>query len=94
MCHRTPLHYGALGGNLEVVKHFCNLLNYKNPSDDNGITPLHSAAYAGHIDIVRYLVSFLDNKHPTAGSYWDYETPLDKAKQGEFTEVVNFLKNL
>ena len=58
------------------------------------ITPLHSAAYAGHIDIVKYLVSFLDNKHPTAGSYWDYETPLDKAKQGEFTEVVNFLKNL
>ena len=94
MCHRTPLHYGALGGNLEVVKHFCNLLNYKNPSDDNGITPLHSAAYAGHIDIVKYLVSFLDNKHHTAGSYWDYETPLDKAKQGEFTEVVNFLKNL
>ena len=50
-------------GHLEVVKHLCNLLQDKNPSDGNGLTPVHSAAFGGHIDIVKYLVQFLDNKN-------------------------------
>ena len=74
-------------------KHLCNLLQDKNPSDDNGVTPLHSAAETGQIDIVKYLVQFLDNKHPKTGSYWKYKTPLDWAKEEGKTEVVNFLQN-
>ena len=91
---RTPLHEAAESGHLKVVKHLCNLLQNKNPSDDNGYTPLHSAALNGHIDIVKYLVQFLDNKHPRTGSYWDFESPLFMAMKLGKTEVVNFLENL
>ena len=58
-----------IGGKIrfEVVKHFCNLPQDKNPSDamivDNGATPLHHAAYEGQIDIVKHLVKFLDNRN-------------------------------
>ena len=91
---RTPLHYAAEKGHLSVVEHICNLLQDKNPSDDNGYTPLHNAAFNGHLQIVQYLVQFLDNPHPRNGNYWGNKTPLDLAKQKGRTQVVKFLKSI
>ena len=78
----------AQQGHLEVVKHFCNLLQDKNPRDHHGDTPLHRAAAAGHFAIVKYLVQFLYNKHPKSGSF---KTPLDYAIDQDQTEVIDFL---
>ena len=46
---RTPLHYAAEAGHLNVVKYILDRISDKNPKDTEGRTPLHFAARRGHV---------------------------------------------
>ena len=91
---RTPLHYSAQYGHVNVVKFLCGLLSRKNPPDTEGVTPLHMAAISGHLEVVVEITQFTINKNPKSGSYWNYKTPLDWAKEQGRIEVVNYLENV
>lgn len=86
---KTPLHYAANEGHLEVVKLFMNQpLECKSPKDHLGDTPLHLAARSGHLEVVKYLLTQVEDQH-TQNSYG--LTPADKAsKMGHFS-IVNLL---
>ena len=90
----TPLHFAAINGHLPIVQHICNHLEDKNPRNSNGVTPLHIAAKKGHLAVVKYLVQFLDDYHPKSSHPCEQVTPLDMAKVGGQTEVINFFQQL
>jgi ankyrin repeat protein len=58
---RTPMHYAALDGNLEVVKLFLKYNAKVNPNDNDGYTPLHYAAINGHLEVVQHIVKHSAN---------------------------------
>eukprot|EP00093_Oithona_nana_P004944 04944.XXX_213271_214206_1 [CDS] Oithona nana genome sequencing. len=88
------MHYAAQKGHPDVVKHFAELLEDKNPSDTNGYTPLHNAAENGHIKVVEMLVPLLEDKNPKSGVVWDKRTPLDNAARRGHLNVVEYLAQL
>jgi len=53
---RTPLHWAASGGHLDVVSYLLANGAEVNKADDSGWTPLHGAVSSGHEDVVRELV--------------------------------------
>lgn len=57
---RTPLHYAARAGHVDIVKLFFQQPFYEyldvNAKDADGLTPLHLAARVGHIGVVAELL--------------------------------------
>ena len=51
----TPLHLGAIDGNLDICKLIIGNVEKKNPKDLNGTTPLHLAAKFGHFDVCKLI---------------------------------------
>jgi ankyrin repeat protein len=59
---KTPLHWAALMGHLEIVKLILENLehiNNKNPVSLDGWTPLECAAQHGHLEIVQLIENTL-----------------------------------
>ena len=49
-----PIHFAALHGNIELLKHIEVKTKNKSPKTYNGKTPLHLAAYEGHLEICKH----------------------------------------
>ena len=87
---RTPLHYAAKYGHIDVVQILLDVGADCNKSDELGYTPLHYAAKYGHINVVQIL---LDggadfNKSDELGY-----TPLQMAEYKGNQDVVKMLKD-
>ena len=61
---RTPLHFGALSGHLEVCQAIMVNVVDKNPSSVIGRTPLHCAAEHGHLEVCRAILANVVDKNP------------------------------
>ncbi|KAI9434232.1 ankyrin repeat-containing domain protein [Lactarius indigo] len=53
---RTPLHWAASGGHLDVIAYLLANGAGVDKTDDNGWTALHIAVSSGHEEVVRELV--------------------------------------
>jgi len=54
---RTPLHWAADYGQVEVMRYLVSKGGNINAKDNFGITPLLAAVYEGHEDAVKFLLS-------------------------------------
>ena len=88
---KTPLHFAAQFGQLEVVKAITKVLLDKNPSDYHDVTPFHDAAQEGHLPVVKYLAQFVNDLDMKAGERYDKKTPLMFASQYGHLDVVQYL---
>jgi ankyrin repeat protein len=71
---RTPMHYAAAAGNLEIVKTLQAAGANIHAVDIRGSTPLHDAAAAGHRKVYIYLLE-LDASDTTRDN--DGKTPAE-----------------
>jgi len=55
---KTPLHFAAFWGHLQVVKYIAGYLEDKNPEMNDGRTPLKTAQERGHIKVGIFLILF------------------------------------
>merc|ERR1712079_684187 len=78
---RTPLHYAAEFGKLDVVKAITEVIEDKNPGDSHNYTPLHIAAYSGHLSVVKYLTQYIEDINLKTDSYWSNTIPLHEASE-------------
>ena len=62
---RTPLHFVAYGGHLEIIKYIVMYLEDIDPKLDDGRTPRLIAQERGYNEVVDYLES-LNNSQITA----------------------------
>ena len=85
---RTPLHFAAERGLIEIVSILLSMGAKKDTADDIGRTALHLAAKHGHIDIVTMLLRAGANKDVT-----DFQgnTPLHTAVFYCQTKIINTL---
>ena len=58
---RTPLHYAAIEGKIEICEMILNVVEDKNPKDSNQMTPLHMAAKMGHLEICKNILDEIHN---------------------------------
>ena len=89
---RSPLHYSASGGHLDVVKYFLTEQNHVHDTMDGdcyGREPLQYACQNGHLDTVRYLVSEA-GCNPSSRDNAGY-TALHHACVGNHVDVVEYL---
>jgi ankyrin repeat protein len=61
---RTPLHWAAGEGHLEIVKLLLEHAKDKNPADNEDKTPLHWAARNGELETVKLLLEHAKDKNP------------------------------
>ena len=52
----SPIHFAALHGNIELLKHIGLKTKNKNPKTRHGITPFHLAANEGHLEICKWYI--------------------------------------
>ena len=50
----SPIHFAALHGNIELLKHIEVKTKNKSPKTCDGKTPLHLAAHEGHLEICKW----------------------------------------
>ena len=86
---KTPIHYAALGGNLQTVKLLIQNSCDPMSRDDNNVIPLFSASANGHIDVVKYFIEELgcDPNFPNVIRM----IPLHAACVHEQLEVITYL---
>ena len=90
---RTPLHYACQKGHLKIVQMMLKVLKEKNPGDSYKYTALHSAAFEGQFEVVKALSDVINVTNPHASYYWRYETPLYRAAEAGYLDIVEFLAN-
>ena len=61
---RTPLHYAALFGYLDVFSLLLENVKDKNPAANDGQTPLHEGALNGHLHVCKLIIENVANKNP------------------------------
>lgn len=66
--HRTPLHYAALRGHLDVAEYLLSKGANINARDNASETPLYEAATEGYADLVKFLLSNGADLHIQSGS--------------------------
>ena len=54
--HLTPLHIAAITGHFSLYENLVDMVEDKNPLDNQGLKPLHYAAQYGHGNIVKTIV--------------------------------------
>ena len=98
---RTPLHWAAINGHIEVCKLILEGTSNKNPAEIKHLrqTPLHYAAYRGHLEICKLIMDSISvvkvgfDKNPASG--YKGETPFHvAAKQGQLAVCQLMLENL
>ena len=86
---KTPLHYAAEYGNLEIAVLLLGAGANARHIDDDKATALHHAAVGGFVDVARLLLAdgaYINAKDKRA------ETPMDGAVFFGHTNVTNLLK--
>ena len=58
---RTPIHWAASKGHIEIIKILALLTDNPNAPDKDGKTPIYLAAQNGHTEIVDILAPLSDN---------------------------------
>ena len=61
---KSPLHFAAMTGQMEIFEMMFQRAQDKNPKDSNGWTPLHHAAGNGHLAICQYIIERVQDKNP------------------------------
>ena len=62
--NRTPLHYAAKIGNLDLCKQIFKYIENKNPKDSFEMTPFHIAASEGNFEICELIIHNIKDKNP------------------------------
>merc|ERR1712004_578899 len=93
---RTPLHFAAQQGHLDVVKFLTARIEDKNPADDDGYTCLHGASEKGQLNIFKYYKEELNYTDINPGQVSDEEklngrTPLHWAAQHGHFELAKYI---
>ena len=88
---RTPIHWAALRGHVEVVKLLACLTDCPNAPDKNGETPIFMAAAMGHTEVVKILAPLTGN--PNVPNRIG-QTPIHAAAWKGHTEIVKMLAPL
>ena len=94
---RTPLHYAAGGGHLNVVTYLYIKQQEAAPEqhnfiDYNGSLPLHLACYCGHLSVAEYLIT--KRKCDPSSQDKNGLTPLHFASDGGHVNIVQYLTKL
>ena len=87
------MHQAAYNGHLKVIEYLWEFTDVVNPTKDNGWTVLHYAAHFGHLNVVKAIAAKL-SKQEIEVKNEDGETPLDKAKEKNHQEIVDYLSNI
>ena len=61
----TPLHFAADEGHINVMNCILDVVEDKNPSDNNGLTPLHSLIKHGYSDTFKLIHETCEEKNPS-----------------------------
>jgi ankyrin repeat protein len=77
---KTPIHYAAWNGHLQLYKYMTGITSEKNPRDEYGKTPLHLAAQAGHLIVCIYIMA--------KNIQWQEILPLDNNGNSPFHEAA------
>ena len=77
---KTPIHYAAWKGHLELYKYLTSKMSEKNPRDQYGKTPLHLAAQAGHLVVCIYILA--------RNIQWQEILPIDNNGNSPFHEAA------
>lgn len=86
---RSPLHYAAEFGFIDIVQHLVNNVHLDiNSTDRFGVSALHLACKNGHVDIVKYLRD--KNAEVKSDNY--NNLPVHYAIRGNHSEVLNFFE--
>ena len=88
---RTPLHYAAWDGHVEVVKLLWKRAGTPAVSDERVVTPLHLAANDGHLKTVEFLLT----QTPEASRAQDKDgrTPLHRAARHGWAKTAGSLRD-
>ncbi|KAL5331401.1 hypothetical protein ACEPPN_000931 [Leptodophora sp. 'Broadleaf-Isolate-01'] len=87
---RTPLHWAAMNGHIEVVKQLLEKgANVAVANSSGGWTPLHQATWNGHVEVVKQL---LEKGANTTVTDSEGRTPLYWAAMNGHVEVVKLLQ--
>ena len=94
---RTPLHYAAEGGHLNVVTYLYIKQQEAAPEqhnfiDYNGSLPLHLACHCGHLSVAEYLIT--KRKCDPSSQDKNGHTPLHFASDGGHVDIVRYLTKL
>ena len=85
---RSPIHYAARKGQVEVFNFLIEKFDLENCKDNEGRTPLHEAANGGHLEMCKLLIGKMQEKNPVDNSGW---TPLHFAAKSGHGEVCKLI---
>ncbi len=86
--NRTPLHWAAWGGRVEIVRMLIDAGANVNVQDEWGNTPLHEATSLGRVEIAQMLIDARANVNVQDN---DGGTPLHRAAEFGKTEIAQML---
>ena len=86
---KTPLHFAASKGQLDVYKQIIQYLDDINPSDNRGWTPLHSVSCHGYFEFCKFLSERIEDLNP----YTNHgKTPIYYANDRNHRAIVSLLR--
>merc|ERR1712062_391601 len=90
---RTPLHFAAYHGHLDICKFLIEKIKDINPRDIYHETPLHKAASKGHLAICQMILRYTNKKALDVKNVLG-QTPLYLAKWNGHSVVAEYLSSL